>query len=55
MNGSEIYLEKTEKFYCILLRWIYEVTLWKTHEIYKSNQCKLQQPHKTTAISADEI
>ena len=54
MNASEIYLEKAEKSYCTLLRWIYEVTLWKTCEIYKSNRSKTQQSHKTTTTSVDK-
>ena len=35
MNAPKIYHEKAEKSYCMLLRWIYEVTLWKACEIYK--------------------
>ena len=35
MNVFTIYLEKAGKSYCMLLRWIYEVTLWKACEIYK--------------------
>ena len=33
MNTSKIYLERAEKTYCMLRRWNYEVTLWRTREI----------------------
>ena len=48
MNASKIYLEKDEKSYCMLLRWVIEVTLWKICEISTSNWNKTEQPHKAT-------
>ena len=54
MNACKIYLEKAEKSECMLLRWIYEVTLWKTWEVYKSNRSRTRQPYKATATSVDK-